>query len=367
MPEGESVQSGPATALTPVRPVTVALDAMGGDRGVDAVVPGAHLVLQERPNVRFLFYGDESCIRPVLEKYHSLASVSVVHHTDISISNDEKPSVALRRGRESSMRKAIDAVSKGPADGVVSSGNTGALMAMAKMSLRTMPIIHRPAIASVFPTSRRPTVVLDLGANIQADAETLVQYAVLGCVYARILYDNANPSVGVLNVGSEEMKGHEHVRNAANILSRVEFAGRYYGFVEGDDIPKGTVDVVVTDGFTGNIALKMAEGVATFIGDNIKQAFSSGILSRLGYLCAAPALGRMKKSLDPRFYNGGIFMGLNGICLKSHGGSDDYAFSRAVLRAVDLIENDFNNRAIKEIEKLVGQESFFSLDHEVLR
>lgn len=345
-----------------VADVTIALDAMGGDDGANAVVPGANLALKERPNTRFLLFGDEKKIAPLLDKYPSLKEKSNIHHTESVVSSDEKPSVALRRGRNSSMRLAIDSVSKGPAHGVVSSGNTGALMAMAKMSMKSMPIIHRPAIASVFPTIRGQTVVLDLGANLQADAENLAQYAVLGCVYARLLFGIKQPSVGILNVGSEEMKGHDRVRGAAAILSNVDFPGHYHGFVEGDDIPKGTVDVVVTDGFTGNIALKMAEGVAGFIGHNMRRAFTSSWPAKIGYIFAGKAISRMRKSLDPRFYNGGIFMGLNGICIKSHGGSDAYAFSRATIRAIDLVQNNFNDRATQEMEKLIDQESFFSVD-----
>ena len=344
--------------------LTIALDAMGGDDGVQAVVPGAAKALKERPGTKFLFFGDEPAIRQELNKHKVLSAVSEIRHTDKLITNDEKPSHALRHGRQSSMRLAIDSVSKGEAQGIVSSGNTGALMAMAKMSLKSLPEIHRPAIASVFPTKRGQTVVLDLGANLQADAENLAQFAVLGSVYARLLLGVEKPTVGNLNVGSEEIKGHHRVRGAAGILTHVDFPGQYYGFVEGDDIPKGTVDVVVTDGFTGNISLKMAEGVAGLMGHSIRQAFTSSIPARLGYLLSRSAMNRMKKSLDPRFYNGGIFMGLNGICIKSHGSSDSYAFSRATIRAIDLVQNNFNSRVSKEIDKLINQESFFSLDQD---
>lgn len=338
----------------------IALDAMGGDHGCASVIPGAAQALGEKPGLRFLLYGDETRIAPYLRKYPDLAKVSHIHHTSEFVHSEDKPSTALRKGRKSSMRLAIDAVAQGKAQGVVSSGNTGALMAMAKMVLKTLPQIHRPAIASVFPTEKGQTVVLDLGANINADSENLAQFAVLGAVYSKLLYQINNPVVGVLNVGSEDVKGHDRVRGAAAILSNVHFPGRYYGFVEGDDVFKGAVDVVVTDGFTGNIALKMVEGVAEFIASNIRNTFKSSVMARIGYLFARPGLTKMRKRLDPRHYNGGIFMGLNGICIKSHGGSDSYAFSRAVLRAANLIEGDFNNRAVLEIEKLINQESFFS-------
>lgn len=342
--------------------VTIALDAMGGDYGPETVIPGASMALKERPGVQFLIYGQQKKIQPVLDKYPVLKKQSEIHHTDQVISNTDKPSTALRHGRKSSMRLAINAVASGDAHGVVSSGNTGALMAMAKMGMKALPQIHRPAIASVFPTMKGQTVVLDLGANIQVDAETLAQFAVLGSVYARVVTGIEAPTVGILNVGSEEMKGHDRVRGAASILSQVEFPGKYHGFVEGDDIPKGTVDVVVTDGFTGNIALKMAEGVATFMGDSLRKTFTSSFSARIGYLLARNALKKMKSTLDPRYYNGGIFMGLNGVCIKSHGGSDAYGFSRATIRAIDLVQNGFNKRATQEIEKLINQESFFSVD-----
>ena len=344
--------------------LTIALDAMGGDHGPEVVIPGAAKALQERPQARFLFFGERKRIEKVIGRYKTLERQSEIHHTDRVVANDEKPSTALRKGKDTSMRLAIDAVARGDAQGVVSAGNTGALMAMAKMSMKGLPEIHRPAIASVFPTMRGQTVVLDLGANIQADSENLAQYAVLGCVYARLLFQVSTPRVGILNIGSEEVKGHDRLRGAASILSHVDFPGLYQGFVEGDDIPKGSVDVVVTDGFTGNIALKMAEGVAEFMGHSLRNAFESGFFARIGYLFASRALKKMRKSLDPRFYNGGIFMGLNGICIKSHGGGDAYAFSRATIRAIDLVQNDFNARAVQEIEKMINQESFFSQDSE---
>ena len=238
------------------RSVTIALDAMGGDFGPDVVVPGAALALKDIPNAAFIFFGDEARIKPLLDRHPQVARVSTIHHTDKAVSADEKPGQALRSGRDSSMRLAINAVSEGKADCVVSGGNTGALMAMAKMVLRMLPGIHRPAIASVFPTMEGKTVVLDLGANLECDSEILVQFAVLGAVYARVVENISEPKVGLLNVGSEEMKGHEEIRSAAAVLQQVKFPGKYYGFVEGNDITLGTVDVVVTDGFTGNVALK---------------------------------------------------------------------------------------------------------------
>lgn len=338
----------------------IALDAMGGDYGPGVVVPAAARACNELDNLRFIFFGDEQRIKTLLDKDPKLRAVSEIQHTSKAISNSEKPSAALRAGRDSSMRLAIDSVKSGQAGGVVSAGNTGALMAMAKMVLKCMPGIHRPAIASVFPTLRGETVMLDLGANITCDSEILVQFALLGAVYARAVKGLNNPSVGILNVGAEEMKGPENVRSASSILSAVEFPGCFYGFVEGDDIPKGTVDVVVTDGFTGNIALKVAEGVGFMTSQFLRDSFHSSLVAKLGALLAYGAMKRLKNRVDHRTYNGGMFLGLNGICVKSHGSMDEYGFSQAILVAANLAQNDYNDRVSYEIEQLMGQESFVS-------
>jgi glycerol-3-phosphate acyltransferase PlsX len=345
---------------------TIALDAMGGDFGPEVIVPAAelaliqHKALHPSDRIRFLFYGDERRIIPLLRERPELAGISEIRHTDKMIGNEEKPSDALRRGKDSSMRLAIDAVRTGEADSIVSAGNTGALMATAKMVLKCLPGITRPAIASVFPTQNGTTVMLDLGANINCDAEILVQFAVLGAVYARVFKNIDKPTVGLLNVGEEAMKGPEQVRAAATILATVEFPGRYAGFVEGDDITGGKVDVVVTDGFTGNIALKVAEGVGKMTGSFIKQAFGESLLAKIGYIFARGALQGMKQRLDPRFYNGGMFLGLNGICVKSHGGMDAFGFSRAILVAANLVREGYNQRVAHEIEQLMEQETFIS-------
>ncbi len=339
---------------------TIALDAMGGDFGPDVVIPAAELARADLPGVHFAIFGDERRINPVLSRYPDLCRVCTVHHTEKMIANDEKPSAAVRSGKDSSMRLAIEAVKNGDAGSVVSAGNTGALMAMSKLILKSLPGITRPAIASIFPTMRGKTLVLDLGANIACDAEILVQFAVLGSVYARVVMGIESPTVGILNVGSEDMKGHEQVRGAAAILSNVQFPGRYYGFVEGNDIAYGTVDVVVTDGFTGNVALKVAEGVAKMSSDYTKRALTSSPLAKLGALLAMPALKRLKKSLDPRFYNGGMFLGLDGVCIKSHGGMDEIGFANAIRVAAGLVENGFNRRVAYEIEQLMNQEAFIS-------
>lgn len=339
----------------------IALDAMGGDFGPEVVVPAAATALEELGGqVRFQFYGREAEIRKFLNNHSALIAVSDVIHTDKAITSHEKAATALRSGRDSSMRLAIDAVKDGRAHAVVSAGNTGALMATAKMVLKCLPGISRPAIASVFPTKTGDVVMLDLGANVVCDAEILTQFAVLGAVYARVVKGVSTPTVGLLNIGSEDMKGNDDVRAAAAILSSIKFPGRYHGFVEGDDIPMGTVDVVVTDGFTGNVAIKVAEGVGHLTNDLLKEAFLSTPLAKLGAMLAYGSLKRMKKKLDPRAYNGGMFLGLNGICVKSHGGMNAYGFSRAIMVAANLVKNDYNRRVAQEIEQVMNQESFFS-------
>ncbi len=342
--------------------ITIAIDAMGGDLGVNITIPGAALALKEHSDIHFLIFGDEARIRPILSRYPDLRDSSEVIHTDKFISNTEKPSVALRKGRGSSMRLAINSVSEGRADCVVSAGNTGALMAMAKMVLKCLPDVRRPAIASVMPTKDGRVVMLDLGANLSCDSEVLIQFALLGAVYSKVVSGKKKPTVGLLNVGTEDVKGHEELRSAAAVLERVNFAGHYHGFVEGSDIPMGKTDVVVTDGFTGNIALKMAEGVAKLSGMYIKDAFKSSPLAMIGGLLAAPALKKMKAKVDPRMYNGGMFLGLDGVCVKSHGGTDEVGFANAVMVAYDLIDNKFNDQVAAELENLMSQESFFTSD-----
>lgn len=344
-------------SLTSMKPITIALDAMGGDHGVQSVVPGAALALKEKPELSFLFFGNEIAIFRELENYPALRKVSSIRHTIHAVSNNDKPSDALRKGRESSMRLAIDAVAEGQADCVVSSGNTGALMAMAKLVLKTMPGIQRPAIASVLPTTRGQTVMLDLGANIACDSENLAQFAILGAVFARAVMHVERPTVGLLNVGSEQMKGNEVLRATDTLLRSVSIPGNYYGFVEGDDITKGTVDVVVTDGFTGNIALKTAEGVGHLFKHIVTTEFKRNFFSKMGYLVSRRVFTRIKDRMDPRQYNGGLFLGLKGVCVKSHGGSDDYAFSRAILVAANMIEKDFNTTVAKEIENFAEAEA----------
>ncbi len=341
--------------------ITIALDAMGGDHGVESVIPGAALCLEEQPDLKFMLFGDEAAIKAALSAHDALASASEIVHTDLYIKSDEKPSAALRASKGSSMRLAIEAVRDGKADAIVSAGNTGALMALAKMVLKTVPGIHRPAIASVWPTAKGSSVMLDLGANVLVDAENLAQFAVLGAVFAKAHSPDVGvPSVGLLNVGTEDVKGPDHVRGAAEILSEVDFPGRYEGFVEGTDITKGTVDVIVCDGYAGNIALKTAEGVGKFFGDGLKASLKSDPLTMLGALLASFSLKRFKNKVDPRLYNGGVFLGLNGLCVKSHGGCDALAFSSAVKLSAELARHGYVETVTDDINNLISQESFLS-------
>jgi len=319
--------------------LAISLDAMGGDNAPEMVIRGADIARQRFPEVHFLFFGDETRIAPMIDKLPALKAVSTIRHAETEVKMDDKPSQALRAGRGSSMRLAIDAVQKGEAAAIVSAGNTGALMAMAKFVLKTLPGIDRPAIASFFPTIRSESVMLDLGANVQCDASNLVQFAVMGNVFARTVLGVREPTTGLLNVGIEEQKGHEEVRVAAQILREAQLPGTFHGFIEGDDIARGTVDVVVTDGFTGNIALKTIEGTVKLYGTFLRQSFKSSWLAGLGYLLARPALNALRARVDPRRYNGAIFMGLNGICVKSHGGTDAFGFANAIGVAVDMVAN----------------------------
>jgi phosphate acyltransferase len=320
--------------------LTIALDAMGGDAGPEMVIPGAALAAERHPGFRFRLYGDEARITPLLQKYPRLQKVASIHHCDVAIAMDDKPSQALRRGRgKSSMWKAIEAVKTGEAHTMVSAGNTGALMAMSRFVLRTLPGIERPAIAAIWPTARSESVVLDVGATVGADARQLIEFAIMGEAMARCLFNIQQPSVGLLNIGVEEMKGNEAVKEAGRLLREMNLPIHYAGFVEGDDISKGTVDVVVTEGFTGNVALKTAEGTARQISAFLKAALSSSIITKLGAFIARGAFYALRERLDPRKHNGGVFLGLNGIVVKSHGGTDGLGFATAIGVAIDMVQN----------------------------
>ncbi len=318
--------------------ITISVDAMGGDHAPRAVIHGAHLALKERRNTRFIFHGLKDQIEPLLEEFPALKPVSTIRHCETVIAMDEKPSQALRKGKNvSSMWMAIQAVKDKEADVAISGGNTGALMAMATFCLRPMEGIARPGIAAIWPTLRSDIIVLDMGATIGADARQLVDYAILGSALARALFDSESPTVGLLNVGTEEQKGLESIKEAGKILSEASGAGfTYHGFVEGDDIGKGTVDVVVTEGFVGNVALKTAEGTARQVATYLRQSLKATLMSRIGALFAYSALNALKRKMDPRTVNGGVFMGLNGIVIKSHGGTDEIGYKSALGLAYEM-------------------------------
>jgi glycerol-3-phosphate acyltransferase PlsX len=331
-------------------PVTIALDAMGGDHGPGVVIPAASIALVRHPDMRFLLVGDTARIEPVLADHPALAANAKIIHTDVAVAMDAKPSQALRKGRwRSSMWLALEAVKDGRADAAVSAGNTGALMAMAKFCLKTLEGVDRPAIAAIWPTVEAECIVLDVGANVGADARQLVEFALMGAAMARALFGLVTPSVGLLNIGVEEIKGLDQIREAASVLREAPLPIRYHGFVEGDDVGQGVVDVVVTDGYTGNIALKTAEGTAKQIGQYLRAAMGRSLLARLGAVLAQGAFRALKEKLDPRQLNGGIFLGLNGIVVKSHGGTDATGFASAIDLAYDMASNGVVKRLASDV------------------
>ena len=319
--------------------VRIALDAMGGDHGPSVVVAGAEISLIRHPDSEFILFGDRAKIEPLLAAQPRLASVARLVHTDVAVKMDDKPSQALRNGRwKSSMWLAIDAVKKGEADVAVSAGNTGALMAMSRFNLKMFPGIERPAIAALWPTLRGESIVLDLGASIGADAQHLINMAIMGSAMARALFDLERPTVGLLNIGVEEVKGLEAVREAGRILREEPLPHvEYVGFVEGDDIGKGTVDVVVTEGFAGNIALKTAEGTARQFAGYLRSAMSRTLMAKLGYLLARQAFRTLRDKMDPSKSNGGVFLGLNGVVIKSHGSTDPEGYASAIDMGYDMV------------------------------
>jgi glycerol-3-phosphate acyltransferase PlsX len=327
---------------------------MGGDAAPEVVLDGLELAAERHPGARFLLVGDEARVGGALALRKRAAKVCSLRHAPEVISGDLKPTAALRM-RGSSMRLAIDAVAAGEAAGIVSAGNTGALMALAKIVIKTMPEIDRPALAAIGPSARGDVVLLDLGANVQCDARNLVEFAIMGDAFARVALGLTTPSIGLLNVGSEELKGDDRVRAAAEILRDSHVGAQFRGFIEGHDIAAGTVDVVVTDGFTGNVALKTGEGALKLMRDLLRQVFTSSVPARLGYLLARPALDRLREWMDPRRYNGAILLGLNGVVVKSHGGTDALGFAHAVDVAMDMVTHGYNDRIRDGFDRLAGR------------
>ena len=332
--------------------ITLALDGMGGDDAPEVIVNGADIARERYPGTSFLLFGDAVRLKALVDKRKGLGkSLEIVPSEDVVLAED-KPSFALRRRRKSSMWLAVDAAAQGRADTVVSAGNTGALLAISMMAMRMLEGAHRPALASLLPTARGETVMLDLGANVECDADNLAEFAVMGSVFAQVLLGLDRPKVGLLNVGSEELKGHEELRQAAVWLRREGIPIDFHGFVEGNDIGTGVIDVVVTDGFTGNVALKAIEGTAKLYSQFIRDAFKTSTFAKLGYLLASGAWVKLSKRVDPRRRNGGVFLGLDGVCVKSHGGTDALGFAYAIGVAVDLVRYEYKNKLIESLAKL---------------
>ena len=334
-------------------PIVIAVDAMGGDKAPDIVIDGIARFLKKHTEVFFLLYGNESVLTPLLKQYKVKSDFYKIHHTVATVKADEKPSHAIRNGRESSMWKAIMSVRNGYAKAIVSAGNTGALMAMSKICLGTLAGIDRPAIAGIIPTLSGASVALDLGANAECGSQNLVEFSIMGTAVGRVILKKENPTVGLLNIGSEETKGRDEIKEAASVLKEMGDKINFKGFVEGNDIGMGTTDVIVSDGFSGNIALKTIEGTAKFISQTLKRIIKRSFFSKLGFLLAIPALNRLKKEVDHRRYNGAMFVGLNGISVKSHGGADAVAFFFALEHAYDMAKNDLCNQIKKDLEKIM--------------
>jgi len=346
------------------KPIILAIDAMGGDAGPQAVIEGAALALKKNIGVRILFTGDRAQLEPLIAEAGNLGSHSEILHTDNVVTMTDKPSHVIRRGRDTSMWAAMAAVKEGAAQAVVSSGNTGALMALARLQLRMIDGIDRPAITALWPTQRGQSVVLDVGANVEADEQQLVQFAIMGEAFYRALMDVKKPTVGLLNVGAEDLKGHELIRTAARILREADPDMAFKGFVEGNDISKGTVDVVVTDGFTGNVALKSAEGAAMLVGGWVKEALNGTLNAKLGALLMIPGLRKLKDRIDPSSMNGGVFLGVNGIVVKSHGSSNARGMASAISMAASLVRHSFLDEVAQTVNTVMERRRRFSASQE---
>ena len=337
--------------------LVLSIDGMGGDNAPGIVIAGIDIAAQKSPGVTYLIHGDPERLNALLEKAPHAKAVSKVVAAEKMLGMDVKPAQAMRQGRGSSLWNAVASVENGEAHAVVSAGNTGAFMAIAMFRLRTMEGVHRPALAANWPTSHGVTAVLDVGANVEADAEQLVEFAIMGEAYYRAVYGKAQPQVGLLNVGSEDQKGHEEIRQAAKLAREAHIEFDFFGFVEGDDIGKGTVDVVVTDGFTGNIALKTAEGTARWVARELRSALTGGIIAKLGAAIARPALMKLRERLDPDSVNGGVFLGLNGVVVKSHGGASGRGFATAIDIATRLAKSDYRDQIARNLARLATAEA----------
>jgi phosphate acyltransferase len=324
----------------------IAIDAMGGDTGPAAMISGASRALRKDSSLQFTFYGDERQVEAQIAGHKNLVAHSTIVHSPEAIAASEKPSQAIRRARITSMGMAINAVKDGMADAALSGGNTGALMAMSKLALRTMPGIDRPALAALLPTlGENDVIMLDLGANTECDAQNLVQFAVMGAAYSRTVLGIGLPRVKLLNIGTEELKGTDELKDAAALLREADYLPfSFDGFTEGDQLSRGNVDVVVTDGFSGNIALKTAEGTARFVTDLLRRAFKSSLRSKAGFALSRPALNLLKVHLDPNNHNGAVFLGLNGLVVKSHGSANPKGVANAIRVASTMVRNDITRK-----------------------
>ncbi|WP_411818678.1 phosphate acyltransferase PlsX [Hyphococcus sp. DH-69] len=337
----------------------LAIDAMGGDAGPKAVVDGVAHAVKRGLNCKFMFFGDKAELEPLVAAAPEIRDAEI-RHADNVVSMNDKPMHVLRRGRDTSMWAAVTALGEGEAHAVVSCGNTGALMAVSRKQLGMIEGVDRPAVTALWPTPRGRSVVLDVGANVDADENQLVQFAIMGEAFFRALTDVERPTVGLLNVGAEDLKGHELIRTAARVLREADPDMAFHGFVEGNDISKGTVDVVVTDGFTGNVALKSAEGAARLLGEWIKQTLTGSLNAKLGALMMAPGLKKLKDRMDPASNNGGVFLGINGIVVKSHGGADARGVASAVNMAASLANRPFRDEIISTVQAVMKRRAGLS-------
>lgn len=338
--------------------LVLSIDGMGGDNAPDIVVEGVDIAAKRRSDARYLIHGDAAKIEALLARHPAAQAVTRVVPAEKTISMEVKASQALRQGKGSSLWNAIESVEKGEANAVLSAGNTGAFMAISLFRFRAMEGVHRPALTTRWPNTQGSyTVILDVGANVEADSEQLVEFAIMGEAFARAVSDIARPSVGLLNVGAEEQKGHEEIRAAAALIREAGFDMDFRGFVEGDDIAKGTVDVVVTDGFTGNIALKTGEGTARLVAHYLREALTGSLLGKLGALIAYPALRKLRDRMDPGSFNGAVFLGLNGLAVKSHGSANGHGFAAAIDVATLLARSHYREEIASNLSRLAAAEA----------
>ncbi|WP_370373831.1 phosphate acyltransferase PlsX [Henriciella pelagia] len=334
-----------------MKPISLSVDAMGGDAAPDVVIDGLDLFFATRSDAHVILHGNADLLTTSVQSRSWSDACTIVDQPDV-VAMDAKPSSALRRAKGTSMWGMIETVKQGEAHAGVSAGNTGALMAMSMLALRKMPGVHRPGMTAVWPTLKGRSVVLDVGANLDADAEQLVEFAVMGESYARAVFGKEKPTVGLLNIGSEEEKGRDAIKLAAELLRNRDLGIDFRGFIEGNDISTGLVDVVVTDGFTGNVALKTAEGTARLVSTYVRAALSSSLLSKAGAALAASGLRELKSKLNPSSVNGGVLLGLNGVIVKSHGGTDAEGFSTAVKLAADLAQSSYMDEVAAALNRV---------------